>query len=164
MAVLTEENQRQIVTLLACYNNPAEVVKLMREDFGVETSIDQVCRYDPMRPSFESTDLLRELHAQVREQYTQNLASIPYAQQAFRINELGKGYRKAVKANNQVLANQTLKQIAEELGGSYTNEQRLKVEKVEYDPEDARREAKEIINAMLKRKEGQSAPSTDTTQ
>ena len=63
-----------------------------------------------------------------------------------------------------MLANQTLKQAAEEVGGSYTNEHRLKVEKVEYDPEEARREAKDIINAMLKRKEGQSAPSTDTTQ
>lgn len=164
MAELTQEQKREIVSLLASFYSPAEVVAEMREHHDVELTIRQIVGYDPTRLTFDAGDWARELFAQVREKYTTDVAAIPYAQQAWRLNELGKAYKRALKVKNQVLANQTLKQIAEELGGSYTNEQRLKVEKVEYDPEDARREAKDIINAMLKRKEGQSAPSTDTTQ
>lgn len=164
MADLTEMQKRTIVTLLACYYTPAEVVAEMREQHDVDLIIQQVCKYDPTRSVFEAGDWARELFDQAREKYTHDIASIPAAQQAWRLNELGKGYKRAMKAKNQVLANQTLKQIAEELGGSYTNEQRLKVEKAEYDPEEARREARDMINAILKRKEGQSAPSTDKVQ
>lgn len=164
MAELTPEQKREIVTLLACFNSPAEVVAEMRELHEVDLTIRQVVGYDPTRLTFDAGDWARELFEQVRDKYTHDIASIPAAQQAWRLNELGKGYKRAMKAKNQVLANQTLKQIAEELGGSYTNEQRLKVEKAEYDPEEARREARDMINAILKRKEGQSAPSTDKVQ
>lgn len=164
MAELTQEQKRAIVTLLACYYTPAEVVVEMREQHGVDLILQQVVTYDPTRLVFEAGDWARELFEQAREKYTHDIASIPAAQQAWRLNELGKGYRAAVKAKNRVLANQTLKQIAEELGGSYTNEQRLKVEKIEHDPEDARREARDLVNAVLKRKEGQTAPGSDKVQ
>ena len=164
MAELTTEQKHAIVTLLACYIPPAEVVVAMREEHGVETDVAQVATYEPTKLKFVAGDWARLMFDEVRARFHDRQVESPIASQAYRLSILQRSLQYALKTNNRMLANQTLKQAAEEVGGSYTNEQRLKVEKVEYDPEEARREAKDIINAMLKRKEGQSAPSTDTTQ
>lgn len=164
MADLTTEQKHAIVTLLACYIPVPEIVVAMRDDYGVDVPARHVYGYDPTRGYFDAGDWARTMFEEVRARYHDGLVEIPIAKQSYRLGVLQRNLQHAMKTGNRILANQTLKQAAEEVGGSYTNEQRLKVEKVEYDPEEARREAKDIINAMLKRKEGQSAPSTDTTQ
>lgn len=164
MAELTTEQKHAIVTLLACYIPPAEVVVAMREDHGVETDVAQIATYDPTKLKFAAGDWARTMFAEVRARFHDRQVESPIASQAYRLSVLQRNLQYAMKTGNRMLANQTLKQAAEEVGGSYTNEQRLKVEKVEHDPEDARREARDMINAVLKRKEGQTAPGTDKVQ
>lgn len=164
MAELTKEQKHAIVTMLACYSSVAEIVAAMKEDFGVEMGPRQVYAYDPTRGFFEAGDWARTMFEEVRARFHDGLIEIPIAKQSYRLGILNKNLQHAMKTGTRVLANQTLKQAAEEVGGSYTNEQRLKVEKVEHDPEDARREARDMINAILKRKEGQTGLGTDKVQ
>ena len=162
MAELQDDEKREIVRLLACYYTPAEVAALMREQHEVELTIHQICRYDPTRLKFEAGDWARTLFAEVREAYTKGTTDIEIANQGWRLNELRKLYLHHVKTKNNVQAANVLKQVAEEVGGSYTNERNVKVTKgyEAMDDDERRKEFSDIIEQVKKRK----TASGDTVQ
>ena len=50
MRRLTEKVKRRIVEHLACYHSPAEVTRLIEEEFGITLTARHVRAYDPTSP------------------------------------------------------------------------------------------------------------------
>lgn len=128
MAELPEEAKLHIVQALARFSSPAEVVAMVRDDFGIETSVQQVRTYNPEHPKFEVGEKWRPIFETVRKAYLEDVSSIPIASRAFRLNALQKNYDRAMRSGNTVLANATLEQAAKEMGGMLTNARHLNVQ------------------------------------
>jgi hypothetical protein len=126
MAALKEEHKLLIVQALACFDTPTQVAESVKEEFGIELTRQQVARYDPTKVA--GGDLSKKLRAvfeETRKAFLESTASIPIAQQSFRLRALQRLYEKALKSGNVVLAAQYLEQAAKESGGLFTNKQRL---------------------------------------
>lgn len=128
MADLPQEAKLLIVQALARFSSPAEVVAMIREDFGIETTVQQVRTYNPEHPKFEAGGRWRPIFDAVRKAYLEDVSSIPIASQAFRLNALQKNYDCAIRRGNLVLANATLEQAAKEVGGVLTNARNVSVQ------------------------------------
>ena len=156
MTKLSEPEKHEIVRLLAHFNTPTEVVVAMREHHGVEVDRFQVRAYDPTKARYEGGDRLRAIFDAERSKYLQDIESIPIANKAFRLNELGKNYFRAQRSGNIVLANAILAQAAKETRGvsnmrSQTDMQNEFSSSDELSPEAMRNEARNIVDAMLGR-------------
>ncbi|OHC96730.1 MAG: hypothetical protein A3H25_10705 [Sphingomonadales bacterium RIFCSPLOWO2_12_FULL_63_15] len=128
MADLSEDAKLHIVQALARFFSPAEVVVMIREDFGVETTVQQVRTYNPSHPKFEAGAKWLPIFEAVRKTYLDDVSSVPIASQAYRLNALQKNYDCAIKRGNLVLANATLEQAAKEVGGVLTNARNVSVQ------------------------------------
>ncbi|MFQ3894667.1 DUF2280 domain-containing protein [Sphingobium sp. R-7] len=128
MADLPEEAKLFIVQAFARFSSPGEVVAMVRDDFNVETTIQQVRTYNPEHPRFEAGEKWRSIFEAVRKAYLEDISSVPIASQAFRLNALQKNFDRAMKSGNVVLANATLEQAAKEMGGVLTNARNVSVQ------------------------------------
>lgn len=129
MAELTEEQKTFIVQQLACFNAPAEVARAFRDEFGIEIDHHQVRTYDPTRPRYEAGEKWRPIFETTRKRFLEEVSDVPISQQAYRLQILQANLSQALKMKNLKLANETLKQAAEEMGGILTNERNLNIEK-----------------------------------
>lgn len=123
MAKLTEEQKRRIVQELACYRTPSEVAAIVKEEFGVEPSRQQVREYNPEQ--CDCAEKWRALHAATRAAFLESQAQIGIAQPAFRLKVLDEILRRALQKKNDVLAADMLERAAKEVGGAYTNRREL---------------------------------------
>lgn len=170
MAELTDPQKAFIVTLLAQFNSPPEVRDQFHEEFGGDKlTVQQIAAYDPTRPRFDAGQKWVPLFEAVREKYVNDVSSIPIAQQSFRLNQLHKLAAQAAKAGNRAQAAALYKQAAEEVGGAYTNERNVRVEKTnggfkDLTPEERRMAVSEMIREQLGKDAAQTAPSTGVTQ
>lgn len=142
---------------------------MVKDDFGVETTIQQVRTYNPDHPKFEAGEKWKPIFHAVRKAYLEDLSAIPIASQAFRLNALQKNYDRAIKIGNVVLANATLEQAAKEVGGVLTNARNVSVQQTggslrDLSSEERRRAVTDLIRNALATDASQSAPSTDTKQ
>lgn len=128
MAELSNDAKLAIVQGLARFLTPAEVVVMVKDEFGIETSVQQVRTYNPDHPKFEAGEKWRPIFQAVRKAYLEDISAIPIASQAFRLNALQKNYDRAMKVGNVVLANATLEQAAKEVGGVLTNARNVSVQ------------------------------------
>ena len=101
---------------------------MVKDDFGIDTTIQQVRTYNPDHPKFEAGEKWRPIFQTVRKAYLEDLSAIPIASQAFRLNALQKNFDRAMKIGNVVLANATLEQAAKEVGGVLTNARNVSVQ------------------------------------
>jgi hypothetical protein len=157
MAKLTEPQKYEIVSLLAQFVSPANVVVHMREWSCIEIDRFQVRSYDPTNARYEGGDKWRLVFDEVRRAYLASLADIPIAHAAFRLNELHRNYLKARDSGNLVMANATLEQAAKEAGGLLTNERKIKIDETrdairDMTPEERRVAVVQMLDAALKRK------------
>jgi len=169
MADLNEQQKTAIVIALARFSPPADVRAMMKEEFDIDMLIQHIVSYDPSRPAYRAGDKWVEIFRAERERYVTELSSIPAANQAFRVNMLNGMIHKAVARGNMPLAASLLKQVAEEVGGAYTNERNVKVEKTnggfkDLTPEERRMAVSEMIREQLGKDAAQTAPSTGVTQ
>ena len=142
---------------------------MIREDFGIETTIQQVRTYNPEHPKFEAGSKWRPIFEAVRKVYLEDVSSIPIASQAFRLNALQKNYERAIKHGNVVLANATLEQAAKEVGGVLTNARNVSVQQTaggfrNLTSEERRIAVAEMIGNVLSKDASQTAPSTQPSQ
>lgn len=147
-----------IVTALACFETPAEIVRRLRDEEAVETVHVQVIRYDPRSIYFEAGDKWREIFESTREKYLAEVAAEPIANQRYRMAELQKLYTKAAKDEKQIeVAASLLEQAAKEVGGALTNERNVKLrrEGEPETPEDRRRMVSDIIAEAFGKKPGE---------
>lgn len=169
MAELSNDVKLAIVQSLARFSTPAEVVAMVREEFEVETTVQQVRTYNPDHPKFEAGEKWRPIFKAVRKAHLEDLAAIPIASQAFRLNALQKNYDRAIKMGNVVLANATLEQAAKEVGGVLTNARNVKVQETgrsfrDMTSEERRRAAADMIRQALGTDASDGPRLTETRQ
>lgn len=120
MKRLTAEQRAHIVTELACFRSPSQVVESFKARFGVEIQRQLVEHYDPGKNP-ASREKYGALFDETRRRWIAETDSIPVAHMRFRLQELHRLYRRALKMRHYVLAAQLLRQAAEEVGFVYTN-------------------------------------------
>lgn len=128
MAELTDQKKLEVVLALARFEDLADIVKALGAE-GIRVDARQVGSYDPTRTYFEAGERWKAIFDAERQRYLTDVTAVPIANQGFRLNALNKTFQAAMKSGNKVLANQTLRQAAEEVGGALTNERNIKVTK-----------------------------------
>jgi len=123
MARLTTPEKRQVVQRLAAFETPTEVVQWAAEDLEKQLSHEQVSYYDPTRGSRHSPKW-EELFYEAREEFLNDLDTIPLSHRAVRLRELTDLYERAKEQEEVEKAARMLKQAAKEVGEKFTNVER----------------------------------------
>lgn len=126
MAQLTEPVQIYIVTALATYTAPTEVIRQVRDVFGVEAHLLQVIHYDASRPYYKGAKRWADLFHETRKLFLQRAARDGLARQEVRLTALERLAAKAEERGNLKLAADIYRQAAEDAGGLYTNVRMVK--------------------------------------
>lgn len=122
MAKLSDQQKHFIVTRLALWDTLRQVIEDFQDEYGVTLQANQVSLYDPTRVAGKTLGKRWvDLFEQTREEFKAGKVLPRLAQKEARVRELERNYGQALKMRNFVLANQTLEQIAKEMGESYTN-------------------------------------------
>ncbi|MBN4788232.1 DUF2280 domain-containing protein [Enterobacter hormaechei] len=126
MAALSTEVKAFIVQSLACFEPPTKVIELVKQEFGVEVSRQQVSQYSPgnamaAKLSKKWVDLF---HA-TRERFQTEISDIPIANKAYRLRVLDRMMTSAEKMRNIALATEIIEQAAKECGDAYTNKHKF---------------------------------------
>lgn len=122
---LNEEQKAFVVQRLACFDTLSEIKDALNEEYGISISIQAIERYDPTkRAGQQLSEKYKILFENTRKAFKENIEDIPEANLAVRLRALSKMSRQARMRKNYPLAAQLLKQIAEEMGGAYTNERK----------------------------------------
>ncbi|EPQ7144240.1 hypothetical protein ASU91_18050 [Enterobacter hormaechei subsp. steigerwaltii] len=126
MAALSTEVKAFIVQSLACFEPPTKVIELVKQEFGVEVSRQQVSQYSPGNAmaanlSKKWVDLF---HA-TRERFQTEISDIPIANKAYRLRVLDRMMTSAEKMRNIALATEIIEQAAKECGDAYTNKHKF---------------------------------------
>ncbi len=162
MAKLSEREKEEIVTLLARFRSPAQVVVHMREHWGVEVDRFQVRSYDPTNARYEGGDKWRSVFEAARAAYLGSIEDVPIAHAGYRLNELQRNYDRASQAGNLVLANAILRQAAWEAGRIPAREplerNTAPLAVRDMTPEERRARMVEILNDALGRRGDRSDP------
>jgi len=124
MARLTTPEKREVVQRLAAFETPAEVVQWAAEHLEKELSHEQVSYYDPTRGSRHSPKW-EELFYEAREEFLNDLDTIPLSHRAVRLRELTDLYERAKEQEEVEKAARMLKQAAKEVGDKFTNRQEV---------------------------------------
>lgn len=150
MADFDDKTKLAIVLALARFETPSDIVKALAVE-GISSDPKQIGRYDPTRTYFEAGPRWKKIFEDERERYMTDVSAVPIANQGFRLNSLQRTYDQAMKVGNKVLANSTLRQAAEEVGGALTNERNVNVRKpVEELSADERRAAlAELVRGLV---------------
>jgi hypothetical protein len=149
MAKLTEDQKRRIVQELACFRTPSEVAAIVKEEYGVEPSRQQVREYNPRQ--VEVAPKWRELFDATRKAFLADQADIGIAQPSYRLRELQDWYLQAKKSKNGPLAKDLLEQAAKETGGAYTN-------KREHTGKDGKDLIPPPLNIIIEGRDGPATP------
>jgi hypothetical protein len=161
MAELTDDQKLEIVSMLACFREPSEIIALFQSDYGLELDRKQVGRYDPRRSYYAAGDKWREVFEVRRKAYLEDVAAVPIAHMGYRLQMLQQGLDAAKRAKNWPLVASLLEQAAKEMGGLYTSRRTLQVSDTgrksaaEMTPEERKAAVAEIVRqAMEQRKAG----------
>lgn len=126
MAVLSEPVKEAIVQMLACYDTPSQVAQQVKEDFGLEITRMRVAAYDPTKVAGKNlSKKLADMFHATRKAFLEDVASIPIAQQAYRLRVLQRNLERADNRGNTAMVSTLLEQAAKEVGGSFTNRREL---------------------------------------
>lgn len=122
MATLTTGQQAFVVTALAQFNTPTEVVELVKQEFGLEVSRQQVAYYDPSsRATGTPAKRWRELHEEARKRYIENVEEVALAHERYRLETLQRVLRRRLEVKDDHTVLDVLEQAAKERGRVYTN-------------------------------------------
>lgn len=126
MAALTSELKSFIVQALACFDTPSQVVEVVKNDFGIVVSRQQVESHDPTKVAGRglATKWVTLFH-DTRKRFREEAADIPIANRSYRLRVLDRMAARAEGMKNMALAAQLLEQAAKESGGAYTNKQQV---------------------------------------
>ena len=122
MAALTNDVKAFVVEALACYDSVSKVKETVKEEFGLDLSIQQISSYDPTKAIGKSLgQKWVDLFNVTRERFQNEISDIPIANKAYRLRALDRMMNRAEKTKNLPLAAQLIEQAAKETGDSYTN-------------------------------------------
>ena len=160
MADLTDQQKTKIVLGHARFMSPSDIVVMLREEHGVESDTAQVVRYNPAKACYEGGERWRPIFEEARKAFLHEIAAVPVAHQAYRLNLLQEGIDGARKAKNWALVASLAEQAAREIGGIYTNQRSLRVEDnararaADMTPEDRRAAMAAIIRQAMEQRGG----------
>lgn len=127
MAALKGEVKAFIVQSLACFDTPSQVVELVKKEFGLSITRQQVESHDPTKANGRGlAQKWVELFHETRKRFQTELSDIPIANKAYRLRALDRMMTRAEGMKNMALAASLMEQAAKEVGDAYTN--KLKVE------------------------------------
>ena len=151
MASLNSKVQAFIVCGFAQFMKPKEIIEAVKENFAIEISQQQVGFYNPetVNGGKQLAKQWQELFAKERQKAIEDVSNIPIAHLPYRLGKLQSSLDKALKSGNMVLANDILKQAAEDIGGKYTNQSKVD-SKVEQTGEVAYNHKVELTPELLK--------------
>lgn len=155
MADLTEQQKTEIVLGHARFMSPSDIVVMLREEHGVECDTAQVVRYNPIKACYEGGERWRPIFEEARKAFLHEVAAVPVAHQAYRLNLLQEGIESARKARNWRLVGRLAEQAAKEVGGMLTNQHNVRIDDnqpkraIDMTPEDRRAALAEIIRQAL---------------
>jgi hypothetical protein len=122
---LSIEMKRFVVTELAMWETPTNVQRSLRENYGVEITLQSIQEYDGDRAHCPKK--WKALFDEVRAKFVEDYSSIPIANKGFRLRELQKivdvQRRRPDAQRNPADIRATLELAAKEVGNVFTNRQ-----------------------------------------
>ncbi|EPV2527001.1 MULTISPECIES: DUF2280 domain-containing protein [Enterobacter cloacae complex] len=126
MATLKGEVKAFIVQSLACFDTPSQVVELVKKEFGLSITRQQVESHDPTKANGRGlAQKWVELFHETRKRFQTELSDIPIANKAYRLRALDRMMNNAEKMRNIALATEIIEQAAKECGDAYTNKHKF---------------------------------------
>lgn len=126
MAALTPEVKASIVQALACYDTPTQVAALIKQEFGLTLTLQQVSSYDPTKAIAKNLgQKWIDLFNITRERFQKEVADIPIANKAYRLRMLDRMANRTETMKNFALTAQLIEQAAKECGDAYSNKQKV---------------------------------------
>ncbi|MEN8398710.1 DUF2280 domain-containing protein [Acinetobacter towneri] len=126
MATLNQKHKLFIVRSLAQWNTPTETVELVQQEFGITITRQQCEAYDPTKRTGQNlSKVLAEEFYKTREQFRKNTDEMPLANLAVRLRHYENLLNNPQNKRNPILQLTILKQVAEDVGGKYTNKTEL---------------------------------------
>lgn len=126
MAALTEDIKLFIVQALACHDKPSQVVQMVKDEFKVTVTRQQVESYNCQRAAGKAVGKKWvTIFHKTREDFEAEVSKVPVMLRVVRIRRLERYVDEAEKSGNLVLAAALLEQIAREDGGMYENRRTL---------------------------------------
>ncbi|MCM7201239.1 DUF2280 domain-containing protein [Enterobacter hormaechei] len=126
MATLKGEVKAFIVQSLACFDTPSQVAELVKKEFGLSITRQQVESHDPTKANGRGlAQKWVELFHETRKRFQTELSDIPIANKAYRLRALDRMMTKAEGMRNMALAASLMEQAAKEVGDAYSNKQKV---------------------------------------
>lgn len=126
MAALSTEVKAFIVQSLACFEPPTKVIELVKAEFNVQVSRQQVSQYSPGNAmAAKLSQKWIDLFESTRARFQNEISDIPIANKAYRLRTLDRMMTKAENMRNMALAASLMEQAAKEVGDAYTNRQKV---------------------------------------
>lgn len=169
MAKLTDTEKHEIVILLARFTSYSDVAVIMSREHGIEIDRLQARTYDPENPRYAAGERWRQIFEAARTKYLEDIADIPIASQAFRLNQLNELFFKAKQQGNIALAMKLLDQAAAESGRikpveSPTSYDRHYSELRNLTPEERRARVSEMLRDAMDRAASKKPEISEHTQ
>ncbi|HGY3367660.1 DUF2280 domain-containing protein [Citrobacter freundii] len=126
MAALKGEVKAFIVQSLACFDTPSQVVELVKKEFGLSITRQQVESHDPTKANGRGlAKKWVELFNETRKRFQTEFSDIPIANKAYRLRALDRMMTRAEGMKNMALAASLMEQAAKEVGDAYSNKQKV---------------------------------------
>lgn len=126
MAALSDDLKLFVTQALACFDSPAQVIKDVKQQFGVEVTFQQLQAYNPATVAgSRMSKKLKLIFEETRKRFLKDVSAIPIAHQSYRLRVLNRMLGKVEGQGNIVVAAALMEQAAKETGGAFTNKQKL---------------------------------------
>lgn len=126
MAALKGEVKAFIVQSLACFDTPSQVVELVKKEFGLGITRQQVESHDPTKANGRGlAQKWVDMFNATRERFQNEISDIPIANKAYRLRVLDRMVTRAEGMKNLALTAEIIEQAAKECGDAYTNKHKF---------------------------------------
>ncbi|MEN4503336.1 DUF2280 domain-containing protein [Enterobacter hormaechei subsp. xiangfangensis] len=126
MATLKGEVKAFIVQSLACFDTPSQVVELVKKEFGLSITRQQVESHDPTKANGRGlAQKWVDMFNATRERFQNEISDIPIANKAYRLRVLDRMATRAEDMKNLALTAEIIEQAAKECGDAYTNKHKF---------------------------------------
>ncbi|WP_155032076.1 DUF2280 domain-containing protein, partial [Enterobacter hormaechei] len=115
-----------IVQSLACFDTPSQVVELVKKEFGLSITRQQVESHDPTKANGRGlAQKWVDMFNATRERFQNEISDIPIANKAYRLRVLDRMATRAEGMKNLALTAEIIEQAAKECGDAYTNKHKF---------------------------------------
>lgn len=124
---LTQDQKLFIVQRLAVGCGPGQVIRDVKEEFGIDVPRSTVKYYNPRSNRHKMAAYWVEVFETTRSAFLKQLADIPLTHQAFRLQMLQDSLDRVLGAAkiNESMIHDIVERAAKEVGGIYTNRREL---------------------------------------